>query len=285
MPTEQHQHDPHTVVTLASPNLTNVDDEERLAAVGATAVIVAACRAEESRRPDAWFADPLAEHVASIAEPSRETTPRPGLTFWVAIRTRFLDELVADAAAQGIEQFGLLGAGLDARAFRLAWPKGTTVFEVDRAPVLALKQRLVNELALTPSCERRTVVADIVDNDWPALLRAAGWRADQPTCWIAEGLLVYLEAAARDRLLNRLAGFDGRLGTTLTSAKRAAEVALFRSGTEGDPSDWLAQLGWQATITRLPEIAARYGRPISQRGAESSSALLVDARPVRVADR
>lgn len=258
-----------------------MDDEERLAAVGATAVVVAACRADESRRPDAWFSDPLAEHVARIAEPTREMAPRPGLTFWVAIRTRFLDELVADAAAQGIDQFALLGAGLDARTFRLAWPQGTTVFEVDRAPVLALKQRLVNELGLTPSCDRRTVIADVVDDDWPALLTAAGWRRDRPTCWIAEGLLVYLEPAARDSFLTRLATFDGRLGTTLTSAKRAAEVALFRSGTEGDPAEWLAQLGWQATVTRLPEIAAQYGRPISQRATESSSALLVDAQPLR----
>jgi len=255
-----------------------MDDEERLAAVGATAVVVATCRAEESRRPEGWFSDPLAEHVAKIAELTRETTPRPGLTFWVAIRTRFLDELVADAAAQGVDQFGLLGAGLDARAFRLAWPPGTTVFEIDRAPVLALKQRLVDELSLTPTCERHTVVADVVSDDWPALLAAAGWRSDRPTCWIAEGLLVYLEANARDALLSRLSAFDGRLGATLTSAKRAAEVALFRSGTQGDPVEWLAQLGWQATITRLPEIATQYGRPISRGAADSSSALLVDAR-------
>lgn len=256
-----------------------MDDEERLAAVGATAVTVAACRAHESRRPDGWFVDPLAEHVASIAELSRETEPRPTLVFWVALRTRFLDELVIDAVTtHDTRQVVLLGAGLDARAFRLPLPKDTTFFEVDRAPVLELKHRLTDELALASSCERRTVVADVVDDDWSASLASNGWRRDEPTCWIAEGLLVYLDPAARDAFLAKLAACGGRLGATVTSAARAAQVALFRSGVEGSPQEWLERLGWRAAVTRIGEAAQRFGRPISAEGAASSTAFLVDAR-------
>jgi len=255
-----------------------VDDEERLAAVGATAVTVAACRAEESRRPNPWFVDPLADHVARITEPSQATTPRPGLVFWVALRTRFLDELLTDAVtAQGMRQVVLLGAGLDARAFRLAWPHGSTVFEIDRAAVLELKHRLTSELGMVAACDRRSVVADVIDDDWPALLAASGWNRDEPTCWIAEGLLVYLDPGARDAFVAKLASFGGRLGTTLTSSERAAQVELFRSGVDGQPQEWLRQLGWQATITRLGDAAESYGRPVSAKAATSAAALLVDA--------
>ncbi|MGH8890539.1 MAG: SAM-dependent methyltransferase [Acidothermaceae bacterium] len=255
-----------------------MDDEERLAAVGATAVTVAVCRAEEGRRPTPWFVDPLAEHVARIAEPAREMTARPGLVFWVALRTRFFDELVTDAVtAQGIRQVVLLGAGLDARAFRLAWPSGSTVFELDRASVLELKHRLTSELGLVARCERRSVVADVIDDDWPALLAEQGWNSGEPTCWIAEGLLVYLDPGARDVFVAKLASIGGRLGTTLTSSDRAAQVELFRSGVDGRPDEWLRNLGWQATITRLGDIAERYGRPLSAKAATSSAALLVDA--------
>jgi len=258
-----------------------VDDEERLTAVGATAVTVALCRAQESRRPHPWFVDPIAEHVAEIAEPARDVTPRPGLVFWIAVRTRFLDELVTDAVRRGIDQVAILGAGLDARAFRLDWPANVTIFEVDRAPVLALKQRLVTELGLEPRCERRAVVADVTEPVFTQLLAEQGWRSERPTCWISEGLLVYLEPAARDSLLGRLAALSGagsRLGATATTAKRAAQVALFRSGIDGDPAQWLDHLGWHAGIDELPETAAKFGRPLPAKAATSASAILIDAR-------
>ena len=256
-----------------------MDDEERLAAVGATAVTVALCRAQESRRPHPWFVDPIAEYVAKVAEPSRDIAPRPGLVFWVAVRTRFLDELVADAASRGVDQVVILGAGLDARAFRLDWPANLTVFEVDRAPVLALKQRLVTELGLEPRCERRAVVADVTEPAFTQLLSDQGWHRQQPTCWISEGLLVYLEPAARDGLLGGLASSSAagsRLGATATTAKRAAQVELFRSGIDGDPAGWLDRLGWCAEVEGLPATAAKFGRPLPAKAA--ASAVLIDAR-------
>lgn len=258
-----------------------MDDEERLAAVGATAVTVAVCRAAEGRRPQPWFVDPIAEHVECIAEIGPEQKVRPGLVFWLAVRTRFLDELVTDAATKGTDQVVLLGAGLDARAFRLDWPAGTKVFEIDRASVLALKAKLVTEIGLQPRCDRRTVVADLSEPTWLDALAAQGWEAQSPTCWIAEGLFVYLDAPRRDALLSQLASVGkGRLGATFTSAQRAAEVALFSSGVDGDATAataLLTRLGWAGVVKAMPEVAASYGRPISTDSTRASSALLVDA--------
>ena len=259
------------------------DDEARLAAVGATAVTVALCRAAESEREQPWFADPLATYVANTAEPARDTTPRPGLAFWVAVRTRFLDELLLDATHTRVRQIVLLGAGLDARAIRLDFPDDVTCYEVDRSSVHELKTRLLKQAHLTARCERRVVVADLASSDWLAALQAQGWRSDAPTCWIAEGLLIYLKPAPRDSLLRQLAAASApgsRLGITATSSARAADVGIWESGVDGDAAQWLQDLGWSAEVSTLPEAAAAFGRPVRVETARARSAILVDARPI-----
>ena len=257
----------------------DLDDEARSASVGGTAVAVAVARAVESRRPDSWFFDPLAEYVAEIAELRREDEPRPGLVCWVAVRTRFLDEMLADAVAAGIRQVVLLGAGLDARAFRLPWADGVRLFEVDGAPVLGAKQRMVDALGAEPGCERHVVFADLTTSTWPERLIAGGFRTEQPTCWIAEGVLVYLNPAERDALLARLAGLSApgsRLGLTYTTMHRA-HYLLFRSELDVPPRDWLRGLGWDADVSTLAETAEDYDRPLHWPSVRAESALLVDA--------
>jgi len=259
------------------------DDEARLAAVGATAVTIAVCRAAEKERAKPWFADPLAEYVADTAEPSRATNPRPGLIFWVAVRTRFLDELVASAVGAGVRQVVLLGAGLDARAFRLDLPTDVRFFEVDRSSVHELKSRLLKQAGLTARYERRAVVADLASSDWPVALRGQGWTSDAPTCWIAEGLLVYLRPEPRDRLLRELAKVSApgsRLGITATSSARAAQVSIWESGVDGDVTQWMADLGWSAAVSTLPDAAAAFGRPVGVETERARSAILIDARPI-----
>lgn len=259
------------------------DDEARLAAVGATAVTVALCRAAEREREQPWFDDPLAAYVANTAEPARDTTPRPGLIFWVAVRTRFLDELLLDATRAGARQVVLLGAGLDARAIRLDLPDDVTCYEVDRSSVHELKTRLLKQANLTARCERRVVVTDLTSSDWLDALRAQGWTSDAPTCWIAEGLLIYLKPEPRDALLRQLASVSAvgsRFGITATSSARAAEARIWESGVDGDAAQWLKNLGWSADVSTLPEAAAAFGRAVSVETTRARSAILVDARPI-----
>ena len=64
----------------------------------------------------------------------------------MAVRTRFFDAFFRDATQAGIRQAVILASGLDARAYRLDWPAGMTVFEVDQPEVIAFKTTTLAEL-------------------------------------------------------------------------------------------------------------------------------------------
>jgi methyltransferase (TIGR00027 family) len=97
----------------------------------------------------------------------------------------------------------ILASGLDARAYRLPWSDGTTVYEIDQPQVIEFKSRTLAELGATPTAHRRTVAVDLRD-DWPTALQAAGFDPGQPSAWSAEGLLGYLPPDAQDRLLDTI---------------------------------------------------------------------------------
>lgn len=249
-----------------------------LSVLGTTALSVAACRATESARIDAWFHDELAQHVlaAAIAPPAVSR----GLVRWVAVRTRFLDELVESAVAEGIRQVVIVGAGLDARAYRLPLPRDLTVFEIDHAEVLALKQGLLDELELMSACRRRVVVADLVTDDWVQLLADTGWTPSQQTVWVAEGLLVYLNHEERTQLLTQLAAasdLGSVLGATLGTRTDNLAHPLWHPATTAEPVEWLADCGWQATVQTMAEATAAFGRPLPPPFDTSTKGRLVRA--------
>ena len=121
----------------------------------------------------------------------------------MAVRTKFFDEFFTDAAAAGIRQAVILASGLDSRAYRLAWPAGTTVYEIDQPEVIEFKTRTLAEFGAEPTADRRTVAVDL-RFDWPSALIAAGFDPSQPTAWSAEGLLGYLPPEAQDKLLDTI---------------------------------------------------------------------------------
>jgi methyltransferase (TIGR00027 family) len=121
----------------------------------------------------------------------------------MAVRTKFFDEFFLGATRAGIKQAVILASGLDSRAYRLAWPAGTVVYEVDQPQVIEFKTRTLAELGAAPTAERRVVAIDLRE-DWPAALRAAGFDPARPTAWSAEGLLGYLPPEAQDRLLDTI---------------------------------------------------------------------------------
>src|SRR6202044_2153911 len=85
----------------------------------------------------------------------------------------------------------------------LAWPGGTTVYEIDQPQVIEFKSRTLAELGAQPTAYRRTVAVDLRAG-WPAALQAAGFDPDQPSAGSAEGLLGYLPPEAQDRLLDTI---------------------------------------------------------------------------------
>jgi methyltransferase (TIGR00027 family) len=264
--------------------------EDAPTGVGTTAVGVAAMRAAETRRPDRLFEDPLAAAFVAGAGWGRieiedvEPERRPGiiaLAAWVSARTRFLDDLVVDAIASGVRQVVLLGAGLDARAFRLPWPGGVRVFELDTPAMLAFKQRVVDEVDAKPRSERIVIAIDLRE-DWPAALRAKGFDTHQPTAWSAEGLLPYLPADAQDRLFDNITALSApgsRLATehvpdpNAFTDERLQQISdrwrsfgfdlnaadLFYVGERSVVVDYLTQHGWQVDAHPAKELYARNG--------------------------
>lgn len=208
---------------------TDDDTWDITTSVGSTAVMVAAARAVETARPDALIRDPYAELLVagagtgvweamldeSIIAKVEAADPETGAVFqhmrnYQAVRTHFFDAYFAEAVNDAVDnretgprQVVILASGLDSRAYRLAWPAGTVVYEIDQPKVLSYKAATLTAHGVTPSAERRTVPIDL-RQDWPAALRAAGFDPAVPTAWLAEGLLMYLPADAQDRLFERI---------------------------------------------------------------------------------
>src|SRR6516225_90546 len=187
------------------------DSWDLASSVGATATAVAARRAMASKGPDPLIDDPFAEPLVNavgvdafirmmngeieLAEDDPAFTPRR-LAEGMAVRTRFFDSFFLDAAEDGVRQAVILASGLDTRAYRLPWPAGTVLYEIDQPQVIAFKTNTLADLGADPTAERRAVAIDLRE-DWPAALREAGFDVTQPTAWSAEGLLPYLPPEAQ----------------------------------------------------------------------------------------
>jgi methyltransferase (TIGR00027 family) len=202
---------------------TDDDTWDLASSVGATATMVAAARAMASKVDNPLIDDPFAEPLVravglelftklatgelSPADLEDDSDGAPAgvqrMTDNMAVRTKFFDEFFIEATRSGIRQAVILASGLDARAYRLPWSDGTTVYEIDQPQVIEFKSRTLAELGATPTAHRRTVAVDLRD-DWPTALQAAGFDPGQPSAWSAEGLLGYLPPDAQDRLLDTI---------------------------------------------------------------------------------
>ncbi|WP_432151457.1 class I SAM-dependent methyltransferase [Streptomyces sp. bgisy029] len=237
-------------------------------AVSYTAQWMAAARAQESEREDALFTDPLARDLA--APRGFELIERyvgGGVIPFISIRTRFLDDTIKEVVAgSGIQQVVLIAAGMDTRAFRLDWPDGTELYEVDHAALIAEKRRRLDALGAEPRTDRREVSADLT-TEWLPELEAAGFDRDRPTLWVAEGLTFFLTEEQAGGLLRLLASasapgshlaFDvlGRAMLRSPFSKRfldalAADGTPWVFGTD-EPEEFLTAHGWKTTDLREP---------------------------------
>jgi methyltransferase (TIGR00027 family) len=209
---------------------TDNDTWDLASSVGATATMVAAARAMASKADHPLIDDPFAEPLVRAVgvdfftrlvtgdlrpedlDSDSESVGMQRMTDNMAVRTKFFDDFFltatgggnsADATTGGIRQAVILASGLDSRAYRLAWPAGTTVYEIDQPEVIEFKTRTLAELGAEPTARRRTVAMDL-RYDWPSALIEEGFDPNQPTAWSAEGLLGYLPPDAQDRLLDTI---------------------------------------------------------------------------------
>jgi methyltransferase (TIGR00027 family) len=272
------------------------DSWDLASSVGATATAVAARRAMASKGPNPLIDDPFAEPLVNavgvdafirmmngeieVAEDDPAFTPQR-LSEGMAVRTRFFDSFFTDAAKAGTRQAVILASGLDTRAYRLPWPAGTVVYEIDQPKVIEFKSRTLADLGAAPTTERRAVGIDLRD-DWPAALRDSGFDTAQPAAWIAEGLLGYLPPDAQDRLFDNITALSAcgsRLGTGYVPnirdriEKRGREISerwrrlglnlnwadLVYPGERNDVVAYLGDRGWQSTVYSTPELYADNG--------------------------
>ncbi|MDX1880583.1 class I SAM-dependent methyltransferase [Mycolicibacterium sp. 141076] len=279
---------------------TDDDSWDITESVGATALGVALARAAESASENPLFDDPYAQLFIDAATAAGWSSPFAGgapgsvqaqrirmVWAYAAARTKWFDEFFAAAGAAGIRQVVILAAGLDARAWRLPWPDGTVVFEIDQPKVLAFKEETLAAHDIQPAARHVGVPIDL-RQDWPEALRQNGFDPAKPTAWLAEGLLPYLPADAQDLLFDRIhglsapgsrvavegfgAGYFSEAQQRIREERMAAiraEAAhsgqpifdvsnLFYSEPREDVAEWLTRHGWQTRVETSAEVTARY---------------------------
>jgi methyltransferase (TIGR00027 family) len=266
--------------------------------VGATALGVAAARAVETAGADPLIRDEFARPLVSSAgpawarladaelawldgDPHGKRAHRIGIDYQ-AVRTHFFDEYFENAVRAGIRQVVILAAGLDSRAYRLNWPPGTAVYEIDQPKVLEYKTGILEQRGAAPTASRRPVPIDLRD-DWPAALTDAGFDRTQPTAWLAEGLLPYLPSDAQDRLFEMFTalsapgsqvavevfGMNSRSNSQRWLRMRErlgldvnVQALTFHEPDRTDAVRWLSDHGWHVEAVDNRDEMARLGRPV-----------------------
>jgi methyltransferase (TIGR00027 family) len=284
---------------------TDNDTWDLASSVGATATMVAAARAMATTADDALINDPFAEPLVRAVgvdfftrlvtgelrpedlDSDSESVGMQRMTDSMAVRTKFFDEFFLSATEGGIRQAVILASGLDSRAYRLTWPAGTTVYEIDQPDVIEFKTSTLAELGAEPTAKRRTVAMDL-RYDWPSALIEEGFDPNQPTAWSAEGLLGYLPPDAQDRLLDtvtELSAPGSRVAVESvpnidpTDHEKAIErmkaasdrwrdhgfdldfAELVYLGDRNEAATYLGDHGWQLSRNSVKELFAANGLP------------------------
>lgn len=284
---------------------TDNDTWDLASSVGATATMVAAARAMASAADAPLINDPFAAPLVRAVgvdfftrlvtgelrpedlDSDSESVGMRRMTDNMAVRTKFFDEFFLTATGAGIRQAVILASGLDSRAYRLAWPAGTTVYEIDQPEVIEFKTRTLAELGAEPTAKRRTVAMDL-RYDWPSALIEEGFDPNQPSAWSAEGLLGYLPPDAQDRLLDtitELSAPGSRVAVESVPNIDAADhekaiermrqasdrwrehgfdldfAQLVYLGDRNEAAEYLGNHGWQLTRQSVTELFAANGFP------------------------
>jgi methyltransferase (TIGR00027 family) len=260
--------------------------KEKLAGTGRW---TAAIRARESERSDRLFNDPLAALLAGEegqqwldASTSEQYDPRlrgeldiDPSTASIIVRVRFFDDFVARVVTEhDVRQVVVLAAGMDTRAYRLSWPAGTPLFEIDQPRVIELKERLLASAGAVPACQRQSIGVDLSD-PWSDALQRAGFDPGQRSLWLLEGFLPYLPEPGVARLFDEISalaapgswlGCDTVNREMLTSPwtrpwiERLASAGISWLSGIDEPEALLGERGWSVTVIQYGEEGANFGR-------------------------
>lgn len=252
-------------------------------AIAKTSLLTAAMRAMETNRSDKegrLFSDPYAEILAGeegmdlLRRAIAESGDQPA----IAVRTYFMDQKITEALTKGIRQIVMLAAGMDTRAIRLSFPKGTQLYELDRKEVLDYKEMKLSKAP--PQCKRHALAVDLRE-EWQGKLQGAGWKRSEPTLWMVEGLLMYLEESQVVTLFERINSiasvkdvmlFDILSRTLLEAPYMKKQLqflenmgAPWRFGTD-EPEKFMEAFHWNAVVMQTGEVSpTRWPFPVAPR--------------------
>jgi methyltransferase (TIGR00027 family) len=294
---------------------TDHDSWDLRSGVGTTATMVAAARAVATQQPQAIINDPWAAPlveavgIESLSRLVQLGTPpadaglgsdarlQPMIDSF-AVRTRFFDEFFSAATNSGIRQVAILAAGLDSRAYRLPWPHGTVVYEVDLPSVVSFKAGVFSRLGVAPLARHRPVACDLRD-DWATALRGHGFDGSRPTAWSAEGLLMYLPPDAQDQLFDTISALSAprsQLATeyhpdVLAEVRRrsASDIRWRVNGIDVDTAglvysgerhlvrNYLTAQGWSVVEQTRVSLFKQFGLPAPEDDAPMRNVVAVTA--------
>lgn len=242
--------------------------------VSDTALWVAHYRAEETARTDALFKDPFAQRLSG--EKGRSIARKLSNVFkytgWnVIIRTVVIDRYVKTLVDQGIDTVINLGAGLDARPYRMDLPASLSWIEVDHAHMIDHKEKILS--GETPRCRLERHRLDLSDRQARRAFFSDVSKRTKRALILTEGILPYLTEDQVSDLAEDLrvippfeywiAEYFSKFMYRYISHPRRVR-ALASSPFRFFPQDWygfFSQRGWQVKETQyLGEEGVKLGR-------------------------
>ncbi len=266
-------------------------DESR-SKVSQTAFGVATFRAIETAKSDALINDPFAsmfhcpESAEWIQSLALNETKYDSMVTGIGIRTLKIDQEIANALHQSIDQVVVLGAGLDCRPWRISNNQdmkdielgNIKWFEIDFAEVFDYK---LNTLATANACtpfQYYNVAANTAVDNWTQKLQDAGYDATKPAIWLLEGFTGYLTEEELSKTMNDIASHSAKnsvLIATFLGTNYFAATSMHRFLTD-KPLEFLDKWSWgNGKQEEMNEISKLYNR--SAQGEDWKSYYIVVA--------
>jgi len=259
---------------LARMDEHEIDDKKNT--VPFTARIIAHYRAMETNCEKPLIVDPYAERLAGdMTAYFKEHKRTRGTGDYAVVRTYYIDKhlLAPWCDKHKKSQIVLLGAGLDARAYRLEplQKNEHTLFEIDFDIVNSYKAGILQDDQ--PLCDLVRISADLSEPAWISQLEKEGFLHDIPTFWLLEGLVYYIDQEMVISVLRTAAKSCGEGSQIfadvcvpgLTLAQFGPFMMHFKWGLDKeDVPQFFARSGWNVTCAFADDYDQ--GRDVGQRG-------------------
>jgi methyltransferase (TIGR00027 family) len=207
------------------------------------------------------FVDDATREALRARKPAIMAMANPAARVHFCLRSRIAEDCLARAVAQGVDQYAILGAGLDSFAYRQpAWAHSVWIVEVDHPKTQAFKREWLRSRAVAPPPNVGYLPVDFVQESLIQRLHQAPFDQTRPifVSWL--GVTQYLAPEAVAETLRSLAAWPGGCGLMLTymladwSAFTAEARAWFEQQKDGAAAvgePWLSRYSEAAIIASL----------------------------------